>query len=69
MPTLVLGLIPAVVGIFLNDGFWFGFGVLMIIGGGGDILCVGKILMYRSEATDRLYLDHPYEIGTIIFER
>lgn len=69
MPTIILGILPSIVGIFLGSGFWFWIGIIMIIGGGGDFLCVWNVLSYRSDAKEKLYMDHPYEIGTVVFER
>ena len=43
--------------------------ILMIFGGGGDLLVTYKLLRFKSEAKDVLFIDHPYELGTAVFER
>lgn len=69
MPTVVLGIIPGIVAIFIgNAGIWL-LAMVMIVGGGGDMACVVKVLMYRSTKKDKLYIDHPYELGIVAFER
>jgi len=69
MPTIVLGLLPAVSAIVFAQSFLLLFSIIMIIGGGGDMLIIGNILKYHSKAGELLYLDHPYEVGTIVFEK
>ena len=69
MPTIVLGFLPAVLGIILGQGVLILFAVVLIIGGGGDMMIILNILKYHSDAKEILYLDHPYEIGTIVFEK
>lgn len=69
MPTLVLGLLPAVIGIISGSALIFLIGVILILGGCGDMLIIFTILKYRTQAGEVLFLDHPYEIGTIIFEK
>ncbi len=31
--------------------------------------CVIKVLGYKSKYKDKLYVDHPYEIGIVVFEK
>ena len=69
MPTVILGLIPAVVAIFNGSVLVFTIGCLMILAGGGDLTILLKILMYRSKKEEILYMDHPYECGLVVFER
>lgn len=69
MPTMVLGILPAVIGIALGSPLLLLFGVVMIAGGGGDMLISLNILRHRTGAKEVLYLDHPYEIGTFVFEK
>lgn len=69
MPTLVLGILPAIVGIILGQALFLLFGVVMIAGGGGDMLIILNILKYKTEAKEVLFMDHPYEIGTFVFEK
>ena len=69
MPTVILGVMPAVVAIFTGSWFLFTIGALMILSGGGDLTIILKIFMYRSKKEEILYLDHPYECGLVVFER
>lgn len=69
MPTIVLGFLPAVLGIIFGSALLILLGVVLIMGGGGDMLIILNILKYRTQATEVLFLDHPYEIGTILFEK
>lgn len=69
MPTVLLGVVPAVVAIFSGSSLLFAIGCLMILAGGGDLTILLKILMYRSKKEEILYMDHPYECGLVVFER
>lgn len=69
MPTIILGIVPAVVAILCGSSFLMTVGILMIYGGGGDILVTYKLLRYRSDGKDVLFIDHPYEIGTAVFDK
>ena len=69
MPTVILGLIPAVVSIFTGSWRVFAIGCIMILSGGGDMTIILKLIMYRSQKQEVLYMDHPYECGLVVFER
>lgn len=69
MPTVILGIIPAVISIFTGSIFWFAMGELMILSGGGDMTILLKLLRYKSNKKEILYMDHPYECGLVVFER
>lgn len=69
MPTIVLGFLPSVLGIILGQPLLLLLGVVMIAGGGGDMMIILNILKYRTEAKEVLFLDHPYEVGTFVFEK
>ncbi|WP_455541992.1 DUF3267 domain-containing protein [Intestinibacter sp.] len=69
MPTVILGIIPAVIAIFTESCFLFTIGEIMILAGGGDMTILLKLLMYKSDKQEVLYMDHPYECGLIVFER
>lgn len=68
MPTLLLGVAPAVFAIFSGNLDWLLMGCVMVLGGGGDLTIVLKLLRYRGGA-DTVYIDHPYAAGVIAFER
>ena len=69
MPTLVLGILPAVAAIFTGSLFWLSIGCIMVLGGGGDMTIVLKMLRYHSTAAEIIYVDHPYAAGIVLFER
>lgn len=69
MPTIVLGFLPAVLGIITGKWVIMFFAIILIMGGGGDMMIILNILKYRSKGKEVLFLDHPYEIGTIVFEK
>ena len=69
MPCLVLGIIPAVAAVFANSTLWLLIGLLMIMGAGGDLTIIIKLLTYRTDAKDVIILDHPSECGFIVFEK
>ncbi|MGN1033653.1 MAG: DUF3267 domain-containing protein [Intestinibacter sp.] len=69
MPTVILGIVPAVVAIFSGSWLVFFIGCIMILSGGGDMTILLKLIMYRSQKQEILYMDHPYECGLVVFER
>ena len=69
MPTIVLGFLPAVMGIITGKWVILFFAIILIMGGGGDMMIILNILKYRTKGKEVLFLDHPYEIGTIVFEK
>ncbi len=68
-PTIVLGLVPVAVAYVTGSILWLGIGLLMILGGGGDLAIVLKMLRFKPDGADVLYLDHPYECGLVAFVR
>ena len=69
MPTIVLGFIPGIAAVISGSEVLLAVAILMILGGGGDLLVTYKLLRFKSEAKDVLFIDHPYELGTAVFER
>lgn len=68
-PTVVLGILPAAVALAIGSRWILYMGILMILGGGGDIMCAFKLVTYRTKGKDCLFFDHPYEVGLAVFER
>ena len=68
-PTVVLGLLPVLAAYATGSLVWFGIGALMILGGGGDMAIALKLLRFRPDGDEVLFLDHPYECGLVAFER
>lgn len=68
MPTILLGVVPGVVACCIGSTELVYMGGAMILGGGADIMIVGKILRHKTGKT-ALFHDHPYKVGTIVFEK
>ncbi len=69
MPTIILGFIPAIISILIESWYLALFGCLMIIGGGVDMYFAVKILKYNTSGVEAQFLDHPYKVGAVIFEK
>ena len=68
MPGLLLGIVPCIVGCITTDIRVLSVGVLMTIAAGGDILIIKMILDNKTSKT-ALYLDHPTDVGLVIFQK
>jgi len=62
-PLVILGLIPLVIGYVTGVGWFKTFGLLLTIGGFGDLLVYIKLLKFGK---NRLILDHPDKLGFIL---
>lgn len=69
MPSILLGMIPAVVGVLANSLLLLLIGLMMIMGGGGDLTIAWKLLTDRTDKKEVIIMDHPTECGYIVFER
>lgn len=69
MPTVILGIGLGIISIFISSPTLLLVSVLNIFGGGADLTMSVKLLLYKSPSKDVLFMDHPYEIGTAVFER
>ena len=69
MPTLILGFGLAIIATILGNFAMWCVSTFMILGGGGDFLIILKILKYKTQSKDVMYLDHPYKIGLVVFEK
>lgn len=65
MPMFVLGILPFIIGLAIQSGLLYCYGVFFIVAAAGDILIFWKI---RKEPRCNLVLDHPTEAGCYIFE-
>ena len=68
MPCLVLGILPCIISWITGSGWLLGIGLLMILGAGGDLLILVMILRGKFNDT-ALFLDHPTEVGLVVFEK
>ena len=69
MPCLLLGLVPCVAAVFSGQVFMLAFGLIMIGGAGGDLTIMLKMLTFKENKREVLYLDHPTECGFIALTR
>ena len=69
MPMLTLGILPAVAGVLSGSLFTLAVGIVMIMGAGGDFTIFLKILSFRSAAKEERFLDHPTQVGLVVFTR
>lgn len=69
MPLIVLGIIVTIIG-FVADNYTITMiGLVNIASAMGDILVIYKILTYKTDAKEIIYIDHPTKIGGVIFEK
>lgn len=69
MPLIILGILPMIAGIVLRNPAVLLMGIIMADGAAGDIMVIARVLGYKSNAEDIVYMDHPTEAGGVIFER
>lgn len=63
MPGVVLGVLPAVLGMLLGDGAIFVIGLFMTASAGGDIIV---LYLLRNERSPALVEDHPSNAGCYV---
>lgn len=64
LPTLVLGVLPCIIGIAFGINILMFFSIFMIATAGGDFLI---LWLLRNEDKDSKVLDHPTECGCILY--
>lgn len=69
MPTIIVGFLPAFIAIAMNDWGWFVIALLMVIGGGGDMLIIWKLMTFRVSGKEALFCDHPTLPGLVAYVR
>ena len=65
MPTIILGVIPYLIALITGNLFLALFGIIQLMGGGGDLY----ILWLIRKEKNALLLDHPYLVGCVSFEK
>ena len=69
MPLILLGIVPMIVGIVLANPTVLFVGIIMADAAGGDIMILHKLLTFKSTASELVYMDHPTEAGSVVFEK
>lgn len=64
-PTILLGIVPIIIGILMRNWFVLATGVIGVVGGCGDILVVFTLRKHK----DCMLFDHPYEVGYAYFDK
>ena len=62
-PTLILGVLPIIIGIASGILFLVTFGLIGVVGGAGDLMVIWTLRKHRN----CLLFDHPYEVGYAYF--
>lgn len=62
-PTLLLGVVPIIIGIVIAFPFLVTIGVIGVVGGIGDMMVVATLRKHK----DCALFDHPYEVGYAYF--
>ena len=65
MPTIILGIMPYLIGLITGNLFLALFGIVQLMGGGGDVY----ILWLIRKEKNVLLLDHPYLVGCVSFKK
>ena len=68
-PFIVLGIIFGTVTLFLNSTLLFAVAMINLFGTSGDLLIVSLVLKNKSNKKDVLYLDHPTDVGVVMFDK
>ena len=66
LPCIVLGVVPCIIACFIGSGILLGYGALMIVCAGGDLLVFTLILKLKVKG-ELLFLDHPTDVGLVAF--
>ncbi len=70
MPCVLLGVLPALAGIFSGSLLMFFTGCMMILAAGGDLTILLKLLRHKTgDRQKAIYMDHPYQAGLVAFVR
>lgn len=69
MPLIILGIIPMMVGIVIDDPNILLFGIAMADSAAGDILVIQRILGHKTRARETVFMDHPTDAGCVVFDR
>ncbi|MCR5595181.1 MAG: DUF3267 domain-containing protein [Lachnospiraceae bacterium] len=69
MPFILLGVIPMIVGIAIDNINVLFLGIVMADSAMGDLMIIWRLLRYKSNSAEITYMDHPTEAGGVVFER
>ena len=69
MPSMILGLGFGIAGVVTGNFLLLMIGVCQILAGAGDLLVSSMLLRYKTTGKDVVLMDHPTEVGLIVYER
>ncbi len=69
MPTIILGFGLYAVSLINGSVSFYVMALLMTLSGSGDMLILYTLFRQKASGRDVLIYDHPYECGSIVFER
>ncbi len=69
MPGLTLGVLICIISIILGKQIILYSGLFQLFCAGGDMMIIALILKNKSNKKNQLYLDHPTEVGVVLFDK
>ena len=69
MPMTIIGLGFGVAGIITGNFLLFMIGICQIFAGAGDLLVSSMLIRYKRKGKDMIIIDHPTEVGLIVYEK
>ncbi len=69
MPMTILGLGFGIAGVLTGNFLLLMIGICQTFGGAGDLLISCMLMRYQTKGKDVIIMDHPTEVGLIIYEK
>ncbi len=69
MPLVILGFGLTAAAIFAASIPLLFLGIIMITGAAGDIIASYRIIAYKKQKSEMLIMDHPTQVGFVVFEK
>ena len=69
MPTIFLGFIQGWTAVVTGNLLIFALSMALMFGGGGDFLIIILLLLYRKRKRTLILMDHPTQLGSVLFEK
>lgn len=69
MPLIILGFGLTAASIFIGSEALLLLGVIMVSGAAGDVIASYRIIKYKKQKSEMLIMDHPTQVGFVVFEK
>lgn len=69
MPLIILGFGLTAASIFIGSEPLLLLGVIMVSGAAGDVIASYRIIKYKKQKSEMLIMDHPTQVGFVVFEK